>query len=168
MASPSVPAHVFWGAKLELNLTAWRIIEAIKSLPRDADTMTLRRWNVGIVREIWVAIRAAGICYYMAIATPASTQGLAGQHDPIAVILKYCEWTDRDLKFNVAAVDVADLERELALPRAYFGTLAGEHGYPLWWTWNNEGPPEGPCPTWWKTPPDRVSPPYLIFENDMQ
>ncbi|RDX43567.1 hypothetical protein OH76DRAFT_1487728 [Lentinus brumalis] len=162
---PLSAARAFWSAKLEVQLVAWRVAEAVKALPESPDSITVRRWNVGICREIWTAVRACGICHVTQPAVPVAARESS---QFVTTLLRHCRWIDRDLQFDLTGTDRTTLLRELAVPESYFGTLAGEHGYPRWWQWGADGPSNGICPTWWKNPPEHVSPPLLVFEEDLE
>ncbi|TFK78794.1 hypothetical protein K466DRAFT_606658 [Polyporus arcularius HHB13444] len=139
------------------------------AFPPTPDGLTVRRWNAGIARELWVAIRAMGIC---SAAEAISNGGNdSGSHNCAAMVmlLRHAQWdVGRNLRFDILA-----LNRTLFLASAEnintsdLGGLADDVGSPHWWTWNtSEILQSGSLPGWWVAPSFHVGPPMQLFDSD--
>ncbi|KAI0707021.1 hypothetical protein C8Q76DRAFT_696334 [Earliella scabrosa] len=160
--------QVKWSARHEILLIVWRIGEALRALPPDPDSATVRRWNHGIARELWHAIIATGLEASMRVVTGETSA--ARRSLLLDKLLLHTEWKwDRSMRFNLSTFDIDGYQQELGRLRdnRAIADVDAVWSRPKWWRWGPEGPEGVRAPSWWCTPSEYVSHPMPVHGSDL-
>ncbi|PIL26689.1 hypothetical protein GSI_11216 [Ganoderma sinense ZZ0214-1] len=156
-------------ARLECLLVVWRVREALQAMPQPADNLTIRRWNHGIARELWVAISAFGLAGALEMALSDDDGAAVMSSQPLTYLLRVAEWRNRRLRFSVLKVDIPTYLALSSMDLRVFYRMEDNTTFPHWWTWSTEGPGDGKrCPGWWANPSADVGAPMPVFEPDKE
>ncbi|RPD63604.1 hypothetical protein L227DRAFT_608807 [Lentinus tigrinus ALCF2SS1-6] len=149
-------------ALYELHYIAYRIYEALRHYPKEADKEMQTRWEHGLAREMWNTIGALGIL--TAYAAKYKGEDAAKVPDMLLELLPRLEWTGLTI-----GLDLNTMDRQ-ALVAAYkptFDFSDGPVGGFQWWTWPQKDMGKSQLPSWWTSPSRCVPRPMPAFATDL-
>ncbi|KAI0701757.1 hypothetical protein C8Q76DRAFT_698094 [Earliella scabrosa] len=148
--SPTNPQQIHAAARLELELIAWRISQAIMHYPDRPSALCSARFAHGIARELWGAISAMGIASSVEEILP-NQQDHSGLPALIKAVLQEAQWEGMRINVSMERLSFDALEPLLFTMRDFSDShLVGGK----WWTWPEVSNAE--MPYWWNAPNELV------------
>ncbi|TFK79636.1 hypothetical protein K466DRAFT_570122 [Polyporus arcularius HHB13444] len=150
-------------AYVELNLISWRIVSALRAYPLDADYGTERRWQMGILRELWLAVYSIGM---VTTASIMSSQPPSLKDIPtvIQLVLAAASFNGTTMELDFKSLDRNKIITAFGDGPDFGPTpLTGEK----WWELPEPGSiDELVRPAWWESPSSAMARPALAMLED--